>query len=324
MKTKAARILVVDDTPANLSLLLDALGDAGYEILVAESGRSALALLDHATPDLILLDLVMPGMDGIATCTRLKERPECRDVPVLFMTAVDEPEQKVRAFAAGAFDYITKPAYPPEVLARVATHLQIRALQKSLADELALRIEAENQLSQSLDRAVVLADAGGRIVFASRLAENLLHQYFPGRAAGTLPAGLFDTAAIDTTASDRAGLVVRRFSEADRNDLVTLVLEERTVAPGPAALVALGLTPREAEVLYWIAQGKSNPDIATILGASVRTVHKHVEHIFQKLGLETRNAAALSALDLLRPTTESTNKSAGGKSGRDAPNPKPF
>ncbi len=291
MKPPVARILVVDDTPANLSLLLDALTEAGHEILVAESGRSALALLDHTTPDLVLLDLVMPGMDGIATCVRLKERPECRDVPVLFMTAVDEPEQKVRAFEAGAFDYITKPAYPPEVLARVAAHLQIRVLQKNLADELALRLEAENELSQSLDRALVLADATGRIVFSTRLAEDLLHKYFPARTAGALPPKL--------DATD--GLVVRRFAETGRNDLVTLVLEERNTPPGPAALMKLGLTPREAEVLYWIAQGKSNPDIATILGSSVRTVHKHVEHIFQKLGLETRNAASLAALEVLRP-----------------------
>jgi DNA-binding CsgD family transcriptional regulator len=80
-----------------------------------------------------------------------------------------------------------------------------------------------------------------------------------------------------------------------------LVLEEVNSPPGPNALTRLGVTAREAEVLYWIAQGKSNPDIATILGANVRTVHKHVEHIFQKLGLETRNAAMLVALEILRP-----------------------
>jgi DNA-binding response OmpR family regulator/DNA-binding CsgD family transcriptional regulator len=293
MKSAAARILVVDDTPANLSLLLDALTDAGYEILVAEGGRSALSLLVHTTPDLILLDLVMPGMDGVATCKKLKLRAECRDVPVLFMTAIDEPEQKLRAFEAGALDYITKPAYPPEVLARVAAHLQIRTLQKNLADELALRIEAENQLSQSLDRAVILADAAGHVIFSTRLAEDLLHKHFPARIAGTVPKEF---------AAD-GPLIARRFAEPGRNDLMMLVLEERGAPPGPAALLQLGLTTREAEVLFWIAQGKSNPDVAMILGASVRTVHKHVEHIFQKLGLETRNAASLAALEILRPAT---------------------
>jgi DNA-binding response OmpR family regulator/DNA-binding CsgD family transcriptional regulator len=291
----AGRILVVDDTPANLSLLLDALTEAGHEILVAEGGRSALSLLEHTTPDVVLLDFVMPGMDGITTCQRLKTHPNSRDVPVLFMTALDEPEQKLRAFQAGAVDYITKPVHVPEVLARVAAHLQIRTLQKSLADELALRVEAENQLSQSLDRAVILADAAGRIAFSTRLAEDLLHKHFPARPPGTLPVGL----------EAGTALVARRFAEQGRNDLQMFVLEEKGTPPGPAALMQLGLTAREAEVLYWIAQGKSNPDTATILGASVRTVHKHVEHIFQKLGLETRNAATLAALELLRPTSRS-------------------
>ncbi|MBI5766230.1 MAG: response regulator [Verrucomicrobia bacterium] len=286
----AARILVVDDTPANLSLLLDALTEAGHEILVAESGRSALSLLEHTTPDLVLLDFVMPGMDGLATCLQIKQRADCRDVPVLFMTAVDESEQKVRAFAAGAVDYITKPAYPPEVLSRVAAHLQIRALQRSLADELALRVEAENALSQSLDRAVLVLDVTGRIVFGTRLAFDLIHRHFPDQAGAATPR-----------LTDTPSLSLRRFSEAGRIDLTMLVLEERGAPPGPAALMQLGLTAREAEVLYWIAQGKSNPDIATILGASVRTVHKHVEHVFQKLGLETRNAATLAALEILRP-----------------------
>lgn len=286
-----SRILVVDDIPANLSLLLDALTETGHEILVAEGGRSALSLLEHTTPDLVLLDFMMPGLDGIATCQRLKARPHCRDVPVLFMTAIDEPEQKLRAFQAGAVDYITKPVHVPEVLARVSAHLQIRTLQKSLADELALRVEAENQLSQSLDRAVVLADATGRIAFSTRLAEDLLHKHFPTRTPGLLPAGL----------ATGTALLTRRFAEQGRNDLQMFVLEEPGTPPGPSVLMQLGLTAREAEVLYWIAQGKSNPDTAIILGASVRTVHKHVEHIFQKLGLETRNAATLAALELLRP-----------------------
>ena len=291
-KPQPARVLVVDDTPANLSLLLDALSEVGYELLVAENGRSALSLLDHTTPDLVLMDLVMPGMDGVATCRSMKERPACRDVPVIFMTAVEEPAQKLRAVEAGAWDYITKPVYPPEVLARVAAHLKIRALQASLADELALRVEAENQLSQSLDRAVLLADASGRIVFSTRLAMDLLHKHCGPQVDGVLPAAL---------GVEGGALVVRRFAERDRNDLQMIVLEERGAPPGPASLLALGLTAREAEVLYWIAQGKSNPDIATILGANVRTVHKHVEHIFQKLGLETRNAAMLAALEVLRP-----------------------
>lgn len=285
-----SRVLVVDDTPANLSLLLDALTDAGHEVLVAESGRSALNLLAHVTPDLVLLDLVMPGMDGVATCRAIRQSG-ATDLPILFMTALDEPGQKLRAFDAGAVDYITKPVYAPEVLARVEVHLQLRALRKSLADELALRVEAENQLTLSLDRAVVLVDAARRVVFSTRLAEDLLHKHLPQRTPGALPAD----------AELEAAFEVRRLAEGDRDDLVTYLLAERGDPPGPAALLRLGVTAREAEVLYWIAQGKSNPDIAAILVTSVRTVHKHVEHIFEKLGCETRTAATVVALDILRP-----------------------
>lgn len=293
------RILVVDDTPANLSLLLDALTEAGHEILVAEGGRSALSLLEHTTPDLVLLDFIMPGMDGVTTCRRLKERPECRDVPVLFMTAVDDPEQKLRAFDAGALDYITKPVYPPEVLARVSAHLQIRVLQKSVEEELAMRLEAEDQLSASLDRAVVVAAPAGRILFCTRPATALLYRHFPAFAPGQLPAALLTPSSSTELPTATGLLTVRRFIEPGRDDFVILHLEEK-IAVTPALLLRLGLTAREAEVLFWIAQGKSNPDIATILTLGVRTVHKHVEHIFEKLGCETRAAAALTAAEILR------------------------
>lgn len=287
-----AKVLIVDDTPANLGVLLEALQDSQHEILVAESGRSALDILQHTLPDIILLDVLMPGMDGYTTCRHIKAMPAAKNVPVIFMTALDNPDEKVRAFNAGAVDYITKPAYPPEVLARVAAHLEIRSLQQRLEDELAMRNDAENLLRQSLDLGIVLADANRRIAFATRLAEALLTKYFPEFDHTTLPANL---------GTDTAGLTVRPFAEADRSDLQMFLLQEADSPPGPGALLGLGLTPREAEVLYWIAQGKSNPDIATILSTSVRTVHKHVENIFRKLGLETRNAAALTAMEVLRP-----------------------
>lgn len=287
----AAKVLVVDDTPANISLMLDALSDAGYDVLVAESAASAFALLEHNAPDLILLDVLMPGVNGFDACVRLKADARWSEIPVLFMTALDDGSEKVRAFTAGAVDYITKPVHPPEVLARVGTHLQIRALQRSLADELAMRVEAENQLSQSLDRAVLLVDAHGHVTFSTRRAETLLHRHFSDYTPGALPSALY---------SDESPLEVHRFAEPGRGDYLLLVLEEKRATPGPGALLPLGLTPREAEVLYWIAQGKSNPDIATILSASVRTVHKHVENIFRKLGCETRAAAGLTAAELLR------------------------
>ena len=288
----AATLLLVDDTPANLSLLLDALGGAGYDLRIAESGESALAQMMRHVPDLVLLDVVMSGIDGFETCRRIKAQPKWRDVPVIFMTVLGDPNEKVRAFDAGAVDYITKPVHPPELVAHVRTHLGLRALQRSLEEELALRIDAENQLSQSLDRAVVLIDGAGRIVFTTRFAENLLHKHVAGYEPGVLPAAL--------QTDSHPALRARRFAERGGDDLVTLVLEERNASVGPAALRQLGVSPREAEVLYWIAEGKGNAEIAIILGTSLRTVEKHVERIFDKLGVDSRVAAAVAALGILR------------------------
>jgi len=132
-------ILIVDDTPANLGVLVETLGAAGYQLMVAEDGEEALAQTAQTLPDLILLDLMMPGIDGFETCRRLKARPATAEVPVLFMTALSETADKVKAFAAGGVDYLTKPIEHEEALARVRTHLALRRLRRDLQDELAMK-----------------------------------------------------------------------------------------------------------------------------------------------------------------------------------------
>lgn len=132
-------ILIVDDTPANLGVLVETLGAAGYRLMVAEDGEEALAQTVQTAPDLVLLDVMMPGLDGFETCRRLRAQPATADTPVLFMTALNETADKVRAFAAGGVDYITKPIEQEEALARVRTHLALRRLRRELADELALK-----------------------------------------------------------------------------------------------------------------------------------------------------------------------------------------
>lgn len=135
----AETILIIDDTPANLSVLVDCLGDAGYRLMVADDGEEALTQVAQSRPDLILLDVMMPGLDGYATLERLKSNPGTADIPVIFMTALAETSEKVRAFAAGAVDYITKPIQHEEALARVRTHLTLQRLRRELADELAVK-----------------------------------------------------------------------------------------------------------------------------------------------------------------------------------------
>ncbi len=128
----AARILVVDDTPANVELLVRMLARRGYAPQAASSGAEALAAAHNAPPDLILLDINMPGMDGFEVCQRLKSDPALRDIPVLFISAQHESSDKVRAFELGAVDYVTKPFQLAEVFARVETHLKLSQLQREL------------------------------------------------------------------------------------------------------------------------------------------------------------------------------------------------
>lgn len=140
-QTPPAGILVVDDTPANLQLLVKILEEAGYDVRPVTSGAHALRAVRTNPPDLILLDITMPGMDGYETCQRLKHDPAGSDIPVLFISALTETDDKVKAFAAGGVDYVSKPFQHGEVLARVATHLELRR-QKHLLEE-SLRHERE-------------------------------------------------------------------------------------------------------------------------------------------------------------------------------------
>jgi len=127
-----AVILVVDDNPVNLDVLSAYLSDSGYTLLLKKDGEKAISLLDRKQPDIILLDIVMPGIDGLETCRRLKADERTRDIPVIFMTALSDPVDKIKGFEAGAVDYITKPFHQGEVLARVRAHLMIRTLQRDL------------------------------------------------------------------------------------------------------------------------------------------------------------------------------------------------
>ncbi|SEJ59213.1 DNA-binding response regulator, NarL/FixJ family, contains REC and HTH domains [Pseudomonas linyingensis] len=203
-------VLIVDDLPDNLALLSDALEQAGHMVLVALDGATALERMQRLKPDIVLLDALMPGIDGFETCRRIKARAEFEDVPVLFMTALTESEHVLEGFAAGGVDYVTKPIHPEQVLARVASHLRTaRALR-----------EAREAAQQAPD--------------AEEVRAALAHRY--------------------------------------------------------------QLTGREVEVLEWVACGKTNRDIGEILGLSPRTVNKHLEHVYVKLGVETRTAAAALAI----------------------------
>src|SRR4028118_2318018 len=133
--TKKGVILIVDDNPDNLELLFFFLSDSDFTVLLATSGESALKKVEEANPDLVLLDVMMPGIDGFETCRRLKANQSSKDIPVIFMTALSETVDKVRGFNVGAVDYITKPMQEEDLKARVTTHLTIRNLNLRLKEQ---------------------------------------------------------------------------------------------------------------------------------------------------------------------------------------------
>jgi two-component system, sensor histidine kinase and response regulator len=155
--TVTPTILVVDDTPANLGVVVDCLEAHNLRVTIARDGAEALRRADLTQPDLILLDVMMPGLDGFETCRMLKAQASTRDIPVIFMTSLAQTEEKIVGFAAGAVDYVTKPLQVEEVAARVDTHLRLNALQKlqklqneQLIQEVAIRKQAEASLTEMI------------------------------------------------------------------------------------------------------------------------------------------------------------------------------
>lgn len=141
-------IMIVDDHPANLGFLFDYLEHSGFKVLVAMDGEEALSQLEHAEPDLILLDIMMPGLDGFQTCAYIKSSPDTRDIPVIFMSARTDPQDKVRGFRVGAVDYVDKPVHKEEVLARVSAHIAMRRLQRELSEQHRLLEQRHRELEQ--------------------------------------------------------------------------------------------------------------------------------------------------------------------------------
>jgi DNA-binding response OmpR family regulator/DNA-binding CsgD family transcriptional regulator len=299
-------VLIVDDVPDNLSLLHDALDESGYTVLVATNGESALQRAAQTLPDVVLLDAVMPGMDGFEVARRLKAQPDTAHIPIIFMTGLTDTEHVVAAFAAGGVDYVTKPIRPQEVLARMAVHMQSARQARQARNALdafghaTMAVHLSNDLS------------AGKAVWQTALARQLMHTYFavaPGQVPEELLGWLREQSALAAEGREQTPLTITRdpkqliFSLQERtsdDDWLMVMREVSDAAVVDAVLQAFKLTMREAEVLYWVVKGKTNRDIGDILGSSPATVKKHLEHVFEKLGVETRNAAASLAMKKVR------------------------
>ncbi len=293
-------VLIVDDTPGNLALLSDTLSEAGYRVLVATDGLSALDQINHLQPDIILLDVVMPGIDGFETCRKIKDNPSTAGIPILFMTGRTELNDLLRGFNEGGRDYIVKPIKPPEVLARLEVHLnQARTL-----------LRAESALSHA-PFAAFSVDRDGRIVWLMPSAESLLAELDNARpfGIGTLaPKPVLEWIRSPVQAGNASGqlpsdahrslgaLSLRLSRCPNSGEFLVLLQKHAGEWPIEALKSTLGLTFREAEILMWISRGKTNKEVGIILGSSPRTVNKHLEHSFEKLGVTTRAAAVALVL----------------------------
>ncbi len=302
-------VLIVDDVTDNLAVLHDALDESGYTVLVANNGETALEIAAQAEPDVILLDAIMPEMDGFEVCKALKASNKTSHIPVIFMTGLTETEHVVAAFQAGGADYVTKPIRVNEVLVRMSSHMQTSREVR----------QARSALDAFGQAAIAITPQDGKIIWQTPLARDWMKAYFLDSIGLTEARDILTpheiinwvTKAYQEDASGQTLEPLIIIQSAKRLTLspadltsdeqwMIVLREESDVAQIEALMHVFKLTKRESEVLYWTIKGKTSRDIGDILGSSPRTVNKHLEHVFVKLGVETRTAAASLAASKLR------------------------
>jgi DNA-binding response OmpR family regulator/DNA-binding CsgD family transcriptional regulator len=289
--------LVVDDSPETLRLLTDALDGAGMTVMVAMDGAAALRIVEQITPDIVLLDAVMPGMDGFETCRRLKRDAGFSNVPVIFMTGLAETEHIVGGLEAGGVDYVTKPIVIEEMLARIRVHLANARLTQS----------ARAALDAS-GRYLLAVNGQGKIVWATPQAQKMLSENLTSNAdeefalsdtmlqwLAQMQRGNAKPKSQNAPFPENEQLHLQYMGKLGPNEFLLRLAKDSSSDTPVEFSSELGLTSREGEVLSWLSKGKTNRDIAQILGLSPRTVDKHLEQIYAKLGVENRTAAAAIA-----------------------------
>jgi DNA-binding response OmpR family regulator/DNA-binding CsgD family transcriptional regulator len=293
-------ILVVDDCTDELGMVVDALGHTRMTALTATSGSAALKLMEKVTPQLVVLDAVMPGLDGFETCRRLKREKRFAHLPVIFMTGLKDKEHVVQGLEAGGVDYITKPVNIDELLARIRVHIR----NARMAHGARAALDATGRFLLATDRegqarwctpqgATLLAETLGMVDTGDlKLPSAVVSQLGTLIAKGTVGAmqpilgGVGDVAVSYLGQSGGDEFLFRLGDDSVHGEERTLIRE-------------FGLTARESEVLTWIMRGKSNNEISEILAISPRTVNKHLERVFEKLGVESRAAASSVALRII-------------------------
>ena len=289
-----ATILVVDDTIESLRFVTAALEANGMTVLVAGDGAAALRSLALVRPDLVLMDAMMPVMDGFETTRRIKADPRLAALPIIFMTGLTETEHLVCGLQSGGVDYLTKPVIVDELLARLRVHLANARM-----------IQSTQAVLDDSGRALLAVDDRGTLTWTTPLAGAVLDRHFAGNDGAPLLAAVLGRLAggVDRHAYRHAVPGGRlEFTPLAGNTAGEWLFRINDIADGAEErLLAArhGLTDREAEVLLWISRGKANREISEILGIAPRTVNKHLEQVFEKMGIENRASAAVAAVRTL-------------------------
>ena len=297
-------VLLVDDSPESLGFLTTALEDAGVTVLVARSGEAALGIVQRVVPDVVLMDAVMPGLDGFETCRQLKAMAPLVHVPVIFMTGLTETEHIVHALESGGVDYLSKPINVDELRARIRVHLA--NARRAQSARIALDAAGRHLVAFGVDAALLWATPQANKLLerfgvdANRQADMsggfLNWRRDHGDAA---PGSGFDLALAGAPMLQFAFLGV-----VGGDEYLFRLTRAQQEGQEDSLRQHFGLTQRESEVLLWIARGKSNRDIGEILGLSPRTVNKHLEQVYAKLGVENRASAAIKAIQAMQASFE--------------------
>jgi len=301
MNTPEARktvVMVVDDSVDCIRMINDALESAGMTVLIALEGSQALTISQNITPDIVLMDAIMPNMDGFETCRRLKQNPDFADTPIIFMTGLSDTEHVVMGLKCGGVDYVTKPINTTELMARMQVHLTNARMAHSA--RAALDTAGQNLFAVDRNGAILWTTpqvhqrlAGGEPNNRERLTHSLASWLSHNPENG-------HSLTLDFLPEPHA---VEFLTLVDQREYLLRLREVQKPGEATGALRArFGLTGRESDVLLWIANGKTNREIGQILEMSPRTVNKHLEQVFRKLGVENRTSAAAAAIKCLAPT----------------------
>lgn len=287
-------VLVVDDSADALGILNESLVNEGYTVIVAMDGQQALAIANRLPPDIVLMDAIMPNMDGFETCKALKSNVVLSEVPVIFMTGLSDSENVIKGLEAGGVDYINKPVKLDELLARIKVHLKNSRITRSARVAL-----------DEVGKLTFVCDINGKVIWSTGKARQLLasnyndeswlHLQLPEQIKSWLAHHPEKENAMQLRGLNKP-LQVKFLGRLSPSEYLFKLVDDDELVTRALLKNHFELTEREAEVLFWLLRGKTNREIAQILSMSPRTVNKHLEPIYRKLGVENRTTAVALCL----------------------------